>query len=161
MIMVIEDTNSFQLHSTLSIYKMIGHLTDEQIEEVLQSNIFGHLGCNDGKKTYVVPINYVYDGKHIIAHSIEGMKIQMMRENSDVCFVVDELKNQTHWKSVILWGEYQELTNERDRYQALKLFVDKMLHSKISETSVPPDIIACEVAEAVQQVRRDMAQRHP
>ena len=26
---------------------------------------------------------------------------------------------------------------------------------------VPPDIIECEVVEAVQQVRRDMAQRHP
>lgn len=124
---------------------MIGQLTEEQINEVLGTNIFGHLGCSDGKKTYVVPINYVYDGKYIIAHSIEGMKIHMMRKNAEVCFAVDEMQNQTHWKSVIVWGQYQELTNERDRYQALKLFVDRMLHSKVSATSLPPDIVAKKV----------------
>ena len=50
---------------------MIGKLTDEQIEDVLNENILGRIGCNDGKKIYVVPINYAYDGKFIMAHSIE------------------------------------------------------------------------------------------
>lgn len=124
---------------------MIGKLTDEQIEEVLKVNVLGRIGCNDGRKTYVVPINYVYDGKHIIAHSIEGLKIRMMRLNPSVCFEVDEMKSYTNWKSVIVWGKYQELTDERDRYQALKLFVDRMLHSKISETAIPPAIVARKV----------------
>jgi nitroimidazol reductase NimA-like FMN-containing flavoprotein (pyridoxamine 5'-phosphate oxidase superfamily) len=29
---------------------MIGKLTEEQIEEVLQQNVLGRIGCNDGKK---------------------------------------------------------------------------------------------------------------
>lgn len=37
-------------------------------------------------------------------------------------------------------GEYQELTDERDRYYAMKLFVDRMMHTKISKTAVPPGI---------------------
>lgn len=118
---------------------MIGKLTNEQIEEVLKQNILGRIGCNNGKKTYVVPVNYVYDGKFIIAHSVEGMKIEMMRKNPDVCFEVDEMKSYTHWKSVIAWGQYQELTDERDRYYAMKLFVDRMMHTKISETAIPPE----------------------
>ncbi|MBK9982249.1 MAG: pyridoxamine 5'-phosphate oxidase family protein [Saprospiraceae bacterium] len=124
---------------------MIGTLSDQQIEDVLGENIFGRIGCNDGNKTYVVPINYVYDGKHIIAHSIEGLKIAMMRKNPNVCFEVDTMHNFTNWKSVIAWGQYQELTGERERYQALKLFVDRMLHSKISKTAIPPDIVAKKV----------------
>ncbi len=124
---------------------MIGKLTDEQIEEVLKVNLLGRIGCNDRKKTYVVPINYVYDGKYIIAQSVEGMKIRMMRLNPDVCFEVDEMNSFTNWKSVIVWGQYQELTDERARYQALKLFVDRMLHSKISETAIPPEIVAKKV----------------
>ncbi len=124
---------------------MIGTLSDQQIEDVLSENIFGRIGCNDGYKTYVVPINYVYDGQHIIAHSIEGMKIHMMRRNPNVCFEVDAMHNYTSWKSVIAWGQYQELTGERERYQALKLFVDRMLHSKISKTAIPPDIVAKKV----------------
>jgi nitroimidazol reductase NimA-like FMN-containing flavoprotein (pyridoxamine 5'-phosphate oxidase superfamily) len=117
---------------------MIGTLTDQQIEEVLKENVLGRIGCNDGKKTYIVPVNYVYDGKYIIAHSVAGMKIRMMRKNPDVCFEVDEMKSFTNWKSVIAWGEYQELKNERDRYYALKLFVDRMMHMKVSATAIPP-----------------------
>jgi uncharacterized protein len=121
---------------------MIGKLTNEEIEAVLKENVLGRIGCNDGKKTYVVPVNYVYDGKFIIAHSVYGMKIEMMRKNPQVCFEVDEMKSFTCWKSVIVWGEYQELAEERDRYNAMKLFVDKMMHMKISETAAPPEISA-------------------
>lgn len=113
---------------------MIGKLTTEEIEEVLKQNMLGRIGCNDGNRTYVVPVNYVYDGKCIIAHSCEGMKIKMMRKNSDVCFEVDEIKTASSWKSVIAWGEFQELTEERSRYEAMKLFVQRMLHLKITKS---------------------------
>jgi nitroimidazol reductase NimA-like FMN-containing flavoprotein (pyridoxamine 5'-phosphate oxidase superfamily) len=118
---------------------MIGKLSIEQIEEILAENIFGRIGCNDGKKTYVVPVNYVYDGKYIIGHSMQGMKIDMMRRNPLVCFEVDEIKDFTNWKSVIVWGQFQELSNEQDRYHAMQLFVDKTLRLKISETAIPPE----------------------
>jgi uncharacterized protein len=119
---------------------MIGKLSEEQIEEVLTANVLGRIGCNDGSKTYVVPINYVYDGKFIISHSVEGMKIKMMRKNPQVCFEVDVMNSFTNWKSVIAWGEYQELTDERERYQAMKLFVDRMMRMKISETASLPEL---------------------
>ena len=118
---------------------MIGKLTDEQIEEVLNENVLGRIGCSDGKKIYVVPVNYAYDGKSVVAHSSLGMKIEMMRKNPKVCFEVDDMKSFTHWKSVIAWGEYHEIKNERDRYLALKLFVDRMMHMKISSTAVFPE----------------------
>lgn len=119
---------------------MIGRLNNEQIEKLLKENVLGRIGCSAGKKTYVVPVNYVYDGKFIIAHSVMGLKIEMMRKNPQVCFEVDEMKSFTNWKSVIAWGEYQELTGERDRYYAMKLFVDRMMHVKISEAAIPPEI---------------------
>jgi hypothetical protein len=119
---------------------MIGKLNDEEIEKLLSSNTLGRIGCNDGTKTYVVPINYVYDGKFIIAHSTEGMKIEMMRKNPSICFEVDEMHTLTNWKSVIVWGQFQELTDERDRYYAMKIFVDRMMYMKISETAKPPEL---------------------
>ncbi|MDH7460553.1 pyridoxamine 5'-phosphate oxidase family protein [Chitinophagaceae bacterium 26-R-25] len=109
---------------------MIEKLSIEQIDNVLNRNIVGRIGCCDGKKVYVVPVNYVYDGHYIIAHSPEGMKILMMRKNPDVCFEVDQMEDITHWQSVIVWGKFQELLSERDRYQAMQLFVAKMMHMK-------------------------------
>ena len=121
---------------------MIGELTNEQIEEVLKDNVLGRIGCNNGQKNYVVPVNYAYDGKFIIAHSVMGMKIEIMRANPHVCFEVDEMKSLVHWKSVIVWGVYQELEDERDRYYAMRLFVDRMMHMKISKTAVAPELSA-------------------
>jgi uncharacterized protein len=119
---------------------MIGNLSEESMGELLTRNLLGRIGCTDGSFCYVVPVNYVYEGKFIICHSLPGMKIDMMRKNPNVCFEVDELKNFTTWKSVIIRGMYQELTDERERYAAMKLFVDRMLRLKISETAIPPEI---------------------
>lgn len=124
---------------------MIGKLTNEQIDEVLRDNILGRIGCSDGDKTYIVPVSYAFDGKCILAHSVEGMKIEMMRNNPDVCFEVDEMKSFTNWKSVIAWGKYQELTDERDRYYAMKIFVDRMIHIKTSKTAILPHLKKKEV----------------
>lgn len=119
---------------------MIGNLNQEKMQDLLNRNVLGRIGCTDGTHCYVVPVNYVYDGKYIICHSLPGMKIDMMRKNPNVCVEVDEMTSFTNWKSVIARGVYQELTDERERYAAMKLFVDRMLRLKISETAVPPEI---------------------
>lgn len=111
---------------------MIGHLDTAQIDEVLYENVLGRIGCSNDKKVYVVPTNYVFDGRSIIAHAMPGEKIEMMRRNPDICFEVDQVQDITHWKSVITWGTYQELKDERERYAAMKLFTEKMIRLKLA-----------------------------
>lgn len=113
---------------------MIGYLTKEQSETVLLENVFGRIGCNDGYNTYIYPTNYVYDGKYIFCHSLAGSKILVMRGNKRVCFQVDSVKDFTNWKSVMVLGNFAELTDARDRYYAMKAFVSKKLNLKISES---------------------------
>ncbi|MEO5563692.1 MAG: pyridoxamine 5'-phosphate oxidase family protein [Chitinophagaceae bacterium] len=119
---------------------MTGRLSDDKVENLLLNNSLGRIGCSDGSRIYVVPVNYVYHENHILIHSVEGMKIQMMRSNPDVCFEVDEIKSFTNWESVIAWGKYQELTDSRERYNAMQLFVDRTLRLKISETAALPGL---------------------
>ena len=119
---------------------MIGRLSEQQMDEMISTNNMGRIGCRDGEQIYIVPINYAFDGKDIIAHSVIGKKIYMMRKNPTVCFELDEITDNDNWRSVIASGVYLELTEERDRYDAMKIFVDKMLKLKISETAVPPEI---------------------
>jgi len=57
---------------------------------VLTSQLIGRIGCHADNVTYVVPVSYVYDGDSIYSHTHEGMKINMMRENPDVCFEADK-----------------------------------------------------------------------
>lgn len=115
---------------------MINRLSDQQIEEVLKNNIIGRISCNDGEKTYIVPVNYMYDNKYIILHAKLGLKIQMMRKNPAVCFEVEEITTNTDWRTVVLWGKYEELLG-KERDEAMKKFSDKMLPLKISQTGAP------------------------
>lgn len=104
---------------------MFGKLAKEQIEEVLHQQIFGHLGCHADGITYVVPISYAYDGNYIYGHSRKGMKTEMMKKNPNVCFQVDILENMANWKSVIAWGQYEELKDPAARDQALKVLLQR------------------------------------
>jgi nitroimidazol reductase NimA-like FMN-containing flavoprotein (pyridoxamine 5'-phosphate oxidase superfamily) len=119
---------------------MLGSLSTSEIEDLLYQCNLGRIGCSYHGKVYVVPVNYIYDGRSVIAHSVEGLKIRMMRNNPSVCFEVDEVQNNKTWKSVIAQGTYREIQSERERYEAMKLFVDRMLKLKVSTTAHPPEL---------------------
>ena len=106
---------------------MIGKLNHIEIEAVLNSNILGRIGCHADNTTYVVPISYAYDGTYMYGHSNEGMKLEIMRKNPTVCFEVDETKDLANWKSVIAWGDYEELTDPTERKKALQILIDKVI----------------------------------
>ncbi|MES1219646.1 MAG: pyridoxamine 5'-phosphate oxidase family protein [Bacteroidota bacterium] len=114
---------------------MIGKLNNEQIEELLKSQLIGRLACQEGSNIYIVPMSYAYDGKYIYLRSLEGKKIEMMRRNHNVCFQVDDLSNMAEWKSVIAWGEFEELTDEIERKKAIKNLIDRQLPIVSSETT--------------------------
>ena len=72
---------------------MDNHLSDNQIETVLQHNVIGHLGCSLGDSPYVVPMCYAYDGTNIYGRTYEGLKLDMLRNNPKVCFQVADIEN--------------------------------------------------------------------
>ena len=116
---------------------MLGKLTDMQIEQVLYANFVGRIGCYADGRMYIVPVTYVYDDGYIYAHSKEGLKVQMMRKNPQVCFQVDAMENMTNWRSVIVWGEYQELKSEKEQKAGMKTMIDRLAPFMTSETVRP------------------------
>ena len=106
---------------------MLGKLSELQIERFLQSQIVGRIGCHANGETYVVPISYAYDGTYIYAHTYEGKKLDMMREEPRICFEVDTLRDLSEWKSVIGWGEFEELKDPDERKHALQILMDRNL----------------------------------
>ena len=114
---------------------MFGKLTEEQIEEVLQTQIVGHLACHADDQTYIIPISYAYDNNTVYVHSEEGMKINMMRKNPKVCIQVDNRRDMANWRSVIAWGEFSELTDVDERKRALEILVNRQLPLQSSSTT--------------------------
>lgn len=115
---------------------MLGELTADQIERLLHEQVVGRIGCHAHGSTYIVPITYAYDGANVVGHSAEGRKIQMMRDNPNVCFEVDALTDMANWQSVIAWGAFQELSGEEAK-AAIRFLVSRLTPLTVSETSVP------------------------
>jgi hypothetical protein len=98
---------------------MISTLKDRDARELLATQRLARLGCIAEGEPYVVPVNYAFDGESVIIHSLYGRKIEAMRENPRVCLQVDEIQNEFKWKSVIVYGRYEEITNPSERAEAM------------------------------------------
>lgn len=118
---------------------MIDTLTEEQIDHVLFTKMVGRIGCHADGKTYVVPVAYAFDGTHIYAHSRVGQKILMMRKNPRVCFQVDDIDNLANWRSVVVDGEYEELTSPKLLNKASKLLGQRLTPFVTSDAAKPAD----------------------
>ena len=98
---------------------MIKSLDQNQSRELLRRERIGRLGCISDGEPYVVPVNYVFDGECAYLHSLPGQKIEAMRSEPRVCLQVDEIEDELNWKSVLAYGTYEEITNRRERAEAL------------------------------------------
>lgn len=116
---------------------MIGVLTRDQIDHVLHSQVIGRLACQANNKLYIVPVTYVYNGKFLYLHSRYGKKIEMMRKNPNVCFQVDQIDNMVNWRSVIVWGRFEELKTASAEQKGLKILSDRLTPLRTSSTILP------------------------
>jgi len=91
-----------------------------EMHTLLQTKTFGHLGCAHNGRPYVVPMHYAYDGKELYFFTTEGMKTQFMKGNPQVCLQVEEITDSSHWRSVMVIGRAEELTDRGEMERAMK-----------------------------------------
>lgn len=91
---------------------MTGKLNETEINNLLSSQSLGRIACTNGKQPYIVPVTYFYDGNYIYGQTNEGSKLNMLRSNRKVCFETDSMLDMRNWKSVLVYGKFEELKNE-------------------------------------------------
>ncbi len=116
---------------------MLGQLNEREIEDVLEHELLGRIGCHAGDRTYVVPVTYAYEGGAVYGHSAEGLKLRMMRANPNVCFEVDRMDDLATWRSVIAWGRFEELRGAEADHGFALLMARLLPVAVTSETSHP------------------------
>lgn len=102
-------------------------LSPEAIETVLSQHYIAHLACSLDDKPYVVPITYYYDAdsNSLIGYTAEGQKVNILRQNPQVSVAISHIDNLSHWQSVILEGQFEEITGTASM-QALQLLITKL-----------------------------------
>lgn len=100
-------------------------MSPAEMHALLQRESFGHLGCARDNRPYVVPMHYAYDGKELYFFTTQGMKTQYIDANPQVCLQVEEIKDSTHWRSVMVIGRAIEITNNEETQRAMKFITER------------------------------------
>lgn len=110
---------------------LIHELTTDECLAVVACAEFGRLACAHGDQPYIVPIFYAFDVERrcLYAFSTVGQKIEWMRENPLVCVEIEDIRDKTHWTTVLVFGRYEELGDTADdvaaRRAAQRLFQER------------------------------------
>ena len=124
---------------------VVGRLTEAEIERLLHEQTVGRLGCSADGRTYVIPLSYVYDEGAIYGHTSEGLKLQMIRHNPDVCFQVDAIAGVSSWRSVVLRGRFEVLARDAAA-RAMRSFLGR-LQPHLAERAAADDDILRQLVE--------------
>lgn len=90
-------------------------LSEAEARNFIAGGKIGRLGCVDNGEPYVVPINYVFEDESIYSHSLPGRKIEVLRAHPRACLQIDEIENDFEWRSVIAFGNFEEIRVPSDR----------------------------------------------
>ena len=85
-----------------------------EIHELLSKIGYGHLGFIHEGKPYVMPMHYYFDNSDIYLFTTVGMKTHDIDADPDICLQVEEVHSLSHWRSVIVTGQAQHLTEQND-----------------------------------------------
>ncbi|OHC04480.1 MAG: hypothetical protein A3H23_06710 [Planctomycetes bacterium RIFCSPLOWO2_12_FULL_40_19] len=109
----------------------------EEVEEILSNALVGRLGTCLNNIPYITPVNFVYDKDKVYFHSaLEGRKIENINSNPNVCFEIDKVisiipgkqrpcASTTEYKSIIIFGDIQIVTDIEEKTFALNKLIEK------------------------------------
>lgn len=127
---------------------MIINLDKEASQEFLNTQGMGYLGCVlESSEPYIVPVNFIFEDDSIYIHSLPGEKITAMRANPQVCLQTDKISDDGfEWKSVIAFGEYEEIEDKEKKKKLLISFYEKFprftpVEARFMEEDFATDII--------------------
>lgn len=127
-------------------------MSPAEMHALLQRESFGHLGCARNDRPYVVPMHYAYDGKEFYVFTTAGMKTRYIDANPQVCLQVEEIKDSTHWRSVMVTGRATEITGSDETQRAMKLITERNPQLKPAISATQVDAIGRAVDIAIYRI---------
>jgi len=132
---------------------MITTLNDSQARELLQAARVARLGCIVNGEPYITPINYNFEDDCVYSHSLAGLKIAALRDNPRACVQVDEVESDLRWRSVLAFGNFEEIVKPSERKQILTKLLKRFPMLTPVESAIAED--GCSLEVIVFRIRLD------
>jgi len=124
----------------------MSEIPKEEILDVLKLNMIGHLALSVNNMPYVVPLCYSYmNGKLYFNLNTPGKKIEALKANPKICFVVDEWEEDGSWRSVIIYGNAKLFNDPELSWKILENFVGTLSFEAfigVNEEDISEDILS-------------------
>lgn len=118
-------------------------LSESECHQLLKVSNFGHLGFELKGKITVLPINFLFSNGFVYSHSLEGSKLEAMRKHPEVCLQTETADSLIHWKSVLLWGHFEECRGDEASTIMRELIKSmNITHEKFGGSSLEVDFSA-------------------
>ena len=123
----------------------IDEMSSKEIKDFLQETGYGHLGFIHKGKPCVMPMHYYLKDSDkdsdIYLFTTEGMKTHDIDENPEICLQVEAIQDPLHWRSVIVNGRAEQLTEQQDIDRARQFIKvrNPMLSPAINRTWIDAD----------------------
>src|SRR5688500_6615380 len=93
---------------------IIREMDQDECLRVLAETRLARLACAFNNRPYIVPVYLAYYERSagepcLYGYTTLGHKVEWLRANPHVCVEVDEVTSCTRWKSVVAFGQYDEL----------------------------------------------------
>ena len=109
---------------------LIREMSRQECIDLVAENHIARLGCARDGRPYVVPVQYAFAANRLYGFSMPGQKIDWMRANPRVCIQLDTVTDRQAWRSVVIYGRYQELPDtkqwHRERLNAWALLEQRV-----------------------------------
>ncbi len=92
----------------------IDEMSSTEILELLEKVKYGHLGCINEGKPYVIPMHYYIKDAVIYLFTTEGMKSHDLDVNPAICLQIEEIHDMERWRSAIVTGRAEHLKEKQD-----------------------------------------------
>ena len=95
-------------------------LSRSEIEALLSSIRYGHIGMSRDDRPYVVPIHFAYEKPAIYFYTTEGLKTDILEVNPEICLQAENIQEATNWESIIVTGKAKRLESEPQIEKAVR-----------------------------------------
>lgn len=105
------------------------------IESIMRKEMVCRIALSDNNMPYIVPMNFGYKNNSLYLHSAkEGKKIEIIKNNNNVCFEIDTdhelIKSEKacswgmKYRSVIGFGKAHLIDNSEEKRRALDIIME-------------------------------------
>jgi uncharacterized protein len=102
----------------------IDEMSAKEIRELLHKVGYGHLGFIYEGKPSVIPMHYYLEGVDIYLFTTEGTKTYGIDVNPEICLQVEEVHSSLHWRSMMVKGRAERLTDRSEIDRLMQLIKD-------------------------------------